>query len=43
MEMGGFSPVGIAEVLPVCLEAEELNGLVINGMGRRILHVVRDA
>lgn len=40
MEMGGFAPMGITEVIPVCEEAEELNGLPIGRIGRRILHVV---
>ena len=42
MEMGGFSPVGIAEVPAICPDAEELNGLPINRVGPRILHLVRD-
>ena len=40
MEMGGFSPVGIAEVPPIC-EAEELNGLPFNRVGPRILYMVK--
>lgn len=43
MEMGGFLPVGIAEVPAICPDAEELNGLPINRVGPRILHLVREA
>ena len=39
MKIGGFSPEGVSEIPDLC-EAEELNGLPLGHMGRRILYMV---